>query len=54
MTAARFLGEEEIARVCDQSLREEIAMAEWLENNLPRTTEEFLSRVSADSDAAKR
>jgi ferritin-like metal-binding protein YciE len=44
----------EIARVCEQNLREEVAMAEWLQKNLPSTTEQFLSRTEMDDDTAKR
>lgn len=29
-------------------------MAEWLKNNLPATTEQFLARTASDSDDAKR
>ncbi len=51
---AQSLGEMEIARVCEQNLREEVAMAEWLQKNLPSTTEQFLSRTEMDDDTAKR
>ncbi|PSJ57539.1 ferritin-like domain-containing protein [Kumtagia ephedrae] len=54
VSAANALGEAEIARVCEQNLREEEAMAEWLKNNLPKTAEQFLERSKFDSDAAKR
>lgn len=54
IAAAQSLGETEIARVCEQNLREEVAMAEWLQNNLPSTTEQFLSRTEMDADSAKR
>ncbi|AZO09537.1 MULTISPECIES: DUF892 family protein [unclassified Mesorhizobium] len=54
IAAANAADEAEIARVCEQNLREEEAMAEWLKNNLPQVTEIFLARADADSDSAKR
>ncbi|OHV60812.1 hypothetical protein LCM4577_10350 [Mesorhizobium sp. LCM 4577] len=54
IAAANELGEAEIARVCEQNLREEEAMAEWLKNNLAQVAATFLTRAEADSDAAKR
>jgi len=33
---------------------EEVAMAEWLKENLAPTTQQFLARAEADSDSAKR
>ncbi|TIR53121.1 MAG: DUF892 family protein, partial [Mesorhizobium sp.] len=52
--AANAEGEAEIARVCEQNLREEEAMAEWLKSNLSQVTEKFLTRAEADRDSAKR
>ncbi|MER8828687.1 ferritin-like domain-containing protein [Mesorhizobium sp. M0938] len=54
IAAAESLGETEVARACEQNLREEEAMAEWLKNNLPATTKQFLARAASDSDNAKR
>jgi ferritin-like metal-binding protein YciE len=54
IAAAESVGESQIARACEQNLREEEAMAEWLRNNLGPTTEKFLLRDEAGSDAAKR
>jgi ferritin-like metal-binding protein YciE len=54
IAAANALGESEIARVCEQNLREEEAMAEWLKNHIAETTEQFLNRAESDSDHAKR
>lgn len=54
IAAARSLGETEIARVCEQNLNEEIAMADWLQKHLPATTEQFLARNEIDGDEAKR
>lgn len=44
--AAEQLGESEVARVCEKNLREEVAMAERLKNNLGahHTTVSFASR----------
>lgn len=54
IAAARTAGEAEVARVCEQNLREEEAMAEWLKINLPKVTETFLARADADRESAKR
>ncbi|WP_419694663.1 ferritin-like domain-containing protein [Mesorhizobium muleiense] len=54
IATAESLGETEIARTCEENLREEEAMAEWLQNKLPATTEQFLARSASDSDNAKR
>lgn len=53
IAAAPRLDEEEIAGACEQSLQEEIAMADWLRSNLDATTTQFLERTFAESDAAK-
>jgi ferritin-like metal-binding protein YciE len=54
IAAARSLNETEIVRVCEENLREEMAMAEWLANNLPATAEQFLARAETERDSAKR
>ncbi|UCI10518.1 ferritin-like domain-containing protein [Mesorhizobium sp. B1-1-8] len=54
IAAANAAGEAEIAQVCEQNLREEEAMAEWLKSNLPQVTQKFLTRADADSNSAKR
>ena len=54
IAAAETAGETEIARTCEQNLREEIAMAEWLKNHLGPTTRTFLSRADTDRETAKR
>ena len=54
IAAAQSLGEAEVVRACEQNLREEIAMADWLKNHLPSTTEQFLTRAEADRGGAKR
>ncbi|MER9445743.1 DUF892 family protein [Mesorhizobium sp. M0340] len=54
IAAARSLGETEVLRACEENLREEVAMADWLKSRLPSTAEQFLARAEADSDSAKR
>lgn len=54
IAAAEAQGNEELARICEQNLQEEIAMADWLKSHLPATTTQFLQRAETDSDAAKR
>ncbi|MCG7508404.1 ferritin-like domain-containing protein [Mesorhizobium retamae] len=54
LAAAETLGETAIAKVCEQNLREEKAMAEWLQNHLPDVANLFLRRANMESDAAKR
>ncbi|NOJ47464.1 ferritin-like domain-containing protein [Bradyrhizobium archetypum] len=41
---ARQVGDEETAQTCEQILREEEAMASWLEQNLPVLTQQYLAR----------
>lgn len=54
IAAAESLGEAEVARACEQNLREEEAMADWLLQRLPGTTVEFLARSNSESEQAKR
>lgn len=54
IAAANAEGETEIVQACEQNLREEEAMAEWLKSRLGQTTQTFLTRAAADSDSAKR
>lgn len=42
ITAARDLGEEDVARTCEGVLRDEQAMADWLQENLPSAVRETL------------
>lgn len=44
--AAEACNESEVTLVCQQNLREEVAMAEWLHNHLSSTTTDFLARDS--------
>lgn len=54
IAAAGEIGDAETQRVCEQNLREEEAMADWLENNLGAVTTEFLRRDERDAESAKR
>jgi ferritin-like metal-binding protein YciE len=54
IAAAEAAGENDVARICEENLREEEAMAEWLKNNLEPTTAVFLAMADTDSDDAKR
>ncbi|TIP26416.1 MAG: ferritin-like domain-containing protein [Mesorhizobium sp.] len=54
IAAAESLGETEVVRACEENLREEVSMAEWLKDNLPATTEQFLAMADTESDSAKR
>lgn len=42
--AAEQVGDDEVKRVCEQNLEEEVEMASWLEKNLPVVTADFLQR----------
>src|SRR5690625_5911077 len=42
IAAANDLGDTETAAVCEQILEEELAMSEWLEENLPEIVLHFL------------
>ena len=54
IAAAQSLGDTEVARVCEENLREEVAMADWLKARLPSTAAQFLRRAETESDSAKR
>jgi ferritin-like metal-binding protein YciE len=47
VVAARELGEERITEICEEILREEEAMAEWLKERIPDITRTFLHRAPA-------
>ena len=51
--AAEELGHAETAAVCSEILREEEAMAGWLEQRLPDLTREFLRRRDAGQHAKR-
>lgn len=54
IAAAEAAGDEETARTCRAILGQEIAMARWLEENLPTVTREYLARGEAPGTTAKR
>ena len=47
-TAAREIGHEDIAIICDGIMREEQEMAQWLEQSLPLVTRTHLQQVVRD------
>ena len=53
VTAARQAGEEDIAAVCEDILRQEQAMADWLYEHQPLVIEAFLQREAADLQAKR-
>jgi ferritin-like metal-binding protein YciE len=52
--AARALGDTETARVCEEILVEEEAMAAWLQEHLPLVTGQFLGLADTPGATAKR
>ena len=52
--AAVHTSDTHVLTVCNQILAEENAMVEWLQNNIPKITSEFIARTAQSSDAAKR
>jgi ferritin-like metal-binding protein YciE len=53
IATAEHVGDMETARICQQILREEEAMAEWLEQNLPTLTQQYLRREETPGVTAK-
>ena len=53
ITAAKDVGDTETQQACEQIIKEEYAMAEWLKDHLPQIVQAFLAR-SADPDAAAK
>jgi ferritin-like metal-binding protein YciE len=53
ITTAEHVGDQETARVCEQILQEEKAMADWLEQNLPNLTKNYLMREETPGATAK-
>jgi len=51
--AAEEAGEPEIARLCRENLAEEQAMADWLYENLPSVTKQFLAREEVGMPAKR-
>jgi ferritin-like metal-binding protein YciE len=55
IAAAEACGEMEVKRVCEQNLREELEMAEWLDSQLPMVTRKYLGlKETAGTSEAKR
>lgn len=54
IAAAKTAGDPETARVCEQILVQEEAMADWLATHLPELTEEFLVRDATPGVEAKK
>ena len=52
--AATFAGDETTAEACRSILKEEVAMADWLQDHLPEITRAFLSRSATPGEEAKR
>lgn len=50
---AEHVGDQETKRVCEQILREEEAMAEWLKQNLPMLTRRYLQLEQTPGATAK-
>src|SRR5215210_3315908 len=44
VSTARQVGDEDTARVCEQILQEEEAMADWLQQNIPALAQQYLMR----------
>lgn len=53
VAAAEAAGEATIARVLEQIMKEEMAMADWLYEHLPRITAEFVTRDAVDAPAKR-
>ncbi len=51
IAAAQECGDRQTATDCELILKEEIAMADWLEQNMPAITQRFLQRKLADVEA---
>jgi ferritin-like metal-binding protein YciE len=41
---AKEVGDIETARTCEEILKEEVAMADWLQQNIPHLTHQYLAR----------
>ncbi|PDT44369.1 ferritin-like domain-containing protein [Sinorhizobium fredii] len=44
IAAAEYTGDQETKRVCEAILRQELAMAQWLDDHAPTITRKFLER----------
>ncbi len=47
IAAAEAVGDQETARICQDILRDEEQMASWFAQQLPNTTQQFLTRTGA-------
>lgn len=54
VTAAEYVGDQDTKRVCEQILKDEVAMAKWLEDNTSGVTQLFLQRALEERETAKR
>jgi ferritin-like metal-binding protein YciE len=54
IAAAKASGDIETQRVCELILAQEIAMADWLRDNLPELTFDYVSRSADHESVAKR
>lgn len=52
--AAKVVGDMQTQQVCERILGEELAMAEWLEQNMAAVTRQYLLRSDYAEDKAKR
>jgi ferritin-like metal-binding protein YciE len=53
MAAAETVGEPEIARTCEQIMRQEQDMAHWVWEQLPHMTKEYLRRAASGAEAKR-
>lgn len=54
MTAAEVAAQPEVAGVCEDILRQEEAMAEWLREHLPEVVRQYMVRLELPGIQAKR
>jgi ferritin-like metal-binding protein YciE len=52
IAAAQAIGDQQTAAVCQQILRDEEAMAQWLQQQIPMITQEFLGMQAREHGAA--
>lgn len=53
IAAAEYVGDTETVAVCERILDEELAMAEWLKDNLGALTLQFLTLDESDAEAKR-
>lgn len=53
IAAAEAVGDAEVRMACEQSLKEELAMAAWLEEHLPEITHKYIARTDTPGVTAK-